>query len=79
MIQALFARLFRLVAMILKPDFHLSGRQAEPVGQYLSLLCAQITLHFKPLLQLVDLRLREQNAPLSLRRIRMMMIMIMIL
>ena len=63
---------FGLVAMVLKPNFHLCRRQIEQIGHVLSLLCAQILLQLEPLLQLVDLGLREENSPLSLRLIRIL-------
>ena len=64
-----FLWLLRLIAMILEPDFHLCGAQAYHRGQVLPLRGGQVLLLLEPPLQLVDLRLREQDAPLpSLRQ-----------
>ena len=58
--------LLGLVAMILEPNFDLCRWQAESTGQELAFGRAQIARFIEPLLQLVHLRLREQDAPLSL-------------
>ena len=62
----LFAGLLRLVAVILEPDLDLGWRQVEPVRQMLPLLGTQVLLELEALLQLVHLRLREQDASLPL-------------
>uniref|UniRef100_A0A182QQ85 Uncharacterized protein n=1 Tax=Anopheles farauti TaxID=69004 RepID=A0A182QQ85_9DIPT len=57
---------FRLVAMVLEPDLHLRRREAYQRGKMFALRCGEVALLPKPALQLVRLRLGEQDAPFAL-------------
>lgn len=56
----------RLIPVILEPDLHLGRRETNDGGQMLTLGCAQVTLLTETSLQLVSLRLGEQDSSLSL-------------
>ena len=45
------------VTVVLEPDLHLGGRQADHVRQLVSLWCRQVLLKFEAVLKLVDLNL----------------------
>lgn len=55
---------FTLIASVLKPDFHLSGGEFEHIGQMISLRSREIFLLLEASLELVHLRLREEDARL---------------
>ena len=55
-----------LVAVVLEPDLHLRGRQADKAGQVLALGRRQVPLLPEAPLQLVGLRFGEEHPPLPL-------------
>ena len=59
------ARFFHLVAMILKPDFHLSSRQAKRFRHVFAFWRAQVLLLFEAVFQLKRLLFSEQNTTLT--------------
>ena len=66
--RLLLGRLLRLVAMVLEPDFHLRGCQAQGVRELIAILSVEVAVLVEALLELHHLLLREQNATLALRR-----------
>ena len=52
--------------MVLEPDFHLGGAEAEEAGHVLALRRTQILLRLEAALQLPRLLLAEQNAAFAL-------------
>ena len=66
---------FLLVAVVLEPDFYLSGCQAYHSSQVLSLRCRQVTLLAKSTLQFERLCLGEKHSSLPLLLFRLVVLL----
>jgi len=59
------ARALHLVSVVLEPDLHLRGREAQRACQLVALRRRQVALLPEAALELVGLRLGEEHAPLA--------------